>query len=59
MRDTRPQGLSFEFADMELEERSRLRQLLHEIGTAVAPPPDEDDSTATDSASNVAAEENS
>jgi hypothetical protein len=28
MRDARAQGLSFEFADMDLDERARLRRLL-------------------------------
>lgn len=32
MRDARAQGLGFEFADMSLEERSRLRKLLIESG---------------------------
>ena len=30
MRDARAQGLGFEFADMELDERARLRKLLLE-----------------------------
>jgi hypothetical protein len=36
MRDARAQGLSFEFADMDLEERARLRDLLRRNGTGVA-----------------------
>jgi hypothetical protein len=28
MRDARAQGLGFEFADMDLDERARLRKLL-------------------------------
>ncbi len=42
MRDARAQGLSFEFADMELEERSRLRRFLRTGGIAQALPPDEE-----------------
>ncbi len=34
MRDARAQGLGFEFADMELDERSRLRKLLLENNPA-------------------------
>jgi hypothetical protein len=34
MRDARSQGLGFEFADMELDERSRLRKLLLENNPA-------------------------
>jgi hypothetical protein len=36
MRDARAQGLSFEFASMELEERARLRSFLRVNGAALA-----------------------
>jgi hypothetical protein len=41
MRDARAQGLSFEFADMDLDERARLRRLLRSGGTAQAPSTEE------------------
>ena len=36
MRDARAQGLGFEFADMDLDERARLRKLLLENKTSLA-----------------------
>jgi hypothetical protein len=38
MRGARAQALSFEFADMELEDRARLRRLLRENGLPPADP---------------------
>ena len=35
MRDARAQGLSFEFASMELEDRARLRSFLRQNGAAL------------------------
>jgi hypothetical protein len=35
MRDARAQGLGFEFADMDLDERARLRKLLLENRSGV------------------------
>jgi len=32
VRGARPQAMAFEFVDMELDERSRLRKLLLELG---------------------------
>ena len=32
VRGARPQAMAFEFVDMDLEERSRLRKLLLELG---------------------------
>jgi len=32
VRGARPQAIAFEFVDMELDERSRLRKLLLELG---------------------------
>ena len=32
VRGARPQAMAFEFVEMELEERSRLRKLLMELG---------------------------
>jgi hypothetical protein len=37
MRDARAQGLGFEFADMDLDERARLRKLLLENMSSAAP----------------------
>jgi len=37
VRGARPQAMAFEFVDMELEDRSRLRKLLAEIGGAPVP----------------------
>jgi hypothetical protein len=37
VRGARPQAMAFEFVDMDLEERSRLRKLLLELGSL--PPP--------------------
>jgi hypothetical protein len=37
VRGARPQAMAFEFVDMELEDRSRLRKLLTEIGGAPVP----------------------
>jgi hypothetical protein len=34
MRDARAQGLGFEFADMDLDERARLRKVLLENKTS-------------------------
>jgi hypothetical protein len=36
MRDARAQGLSFEFASMELDDRARLRSFLRQNGAALA-----------------------
>jgi hypothetical protein len=37
VRGARPQAMAFEFVEMDLEERSRLRKLLLELGSL--PPP--------------------
>jgi len=37
VRGARPQAMAFEFVDMELEERSRLRKMLQEYGGAPLP----------------------
>ena len=37
VRGARPQAMAFEFADMDLDERSRLRKLLLELGGLPAP----------------------
>jgi hypothetical protein len=38
VRGARPQAMAFEFVDMDLEERSRLRKLLLELGSLPPPP---------------------
>jgi hypothetical protein len=37
VRGARPQAMAFEFVDMDLEERSRLRRMLMELGGAPQP----------------------
>jgi hypothetical protein len=39
LRDARAQGIGFEFADIDLEERARLRRLLRENGVIAVPVP--------------------
>jgi hypothetical protein len=36
MRDARAQGLSFEFANMDLDDRARLRSFLRQNGAALS-----------------------